>query len=157
MPLPNGTTFRLDLRTANTIAAGLRILQELRASEPKHRLLKMVDGEHFDEIEGTAPPPTDDELTKLIDAVYDGSVLDEPEGHACKGCGRTVASLNVGGRCEGGCEPWYTCQGCGDSFSEAELLPIKKLSERVAPGEPMPAVECPGCGALCHEEADHAE
>lgn len=45
----------------------------------------------------------------------------------------------------------FECQNCGEVWGENELVnPIPDLVERVAPGEPMPAGECPECGALCH-------
>ncbi len=44
----------------------------------------------------------------------------------------------------------YRCDNCLRLWTEAELQPIKDVFERVAPGEPMPAGECPACGALCH-------
>lgn len=45
----------------------------------------------------------------------------------------------------------HECQNCGKVWKEEELLEIKHLSMRVAPGEPMPSGECPEpeCGALC--------
>ena len=47
----------------------------------------------------------------------------------------------------------FKCQNCEATFSTAqELSWIKRLTERVAPSEPMPAGECPECGALVHEE-----
>ena len=47
----------------------------------------------------------------------------------------------------------YECQNCGKAFPEAKLVtPIPDLEQRVMPGEPMPAGECPECGALCHEQ-----
>jgi hypothetical protein len=42
------------------------------------------------------------------------------------------------------------CQNCRLTWKDDELKEIKHLSERVAPGEPMPSGECPDCGALCH-------
>ena len=42
------------------------------------------------------------------------------------------------------------CQNCRLTWDEDELKEIKHLSERVAPGEPMPSGECPECKALCH-------
>jgi|SRR6185295_8749517 len=45
------------------------------------------------------------------------------------------------------CEP---CPNCGKVSSELELAEIKDIFLRVDPGEPMPAGECPECGALCH-------
>ena len=51
------------------------------------------------------------------------------------------------------------CENCGSKFTLPDsgdwydiLHPAENLSERVAPGEIMPAGECPviGCGALCH-------
>ncbi len=45
------------------------------------------------------------------------------------------------------------CQNCGKGWREKDLInPIPDLHERVDPGEPMPNGECPGCGAVCHEE-----
>jgi predicted RNA-binding Zn-ribbon protein involved in translation (DUF1610 family) len=46
----------------------------------------------------------------------------------------------------------YECQDCGKRWKLEELKPdIPHYHERVAPGEPEPAGECPECGALCHE------
>lgn len=42
------------------------------------------------------------------------------------------------------------CQNCGFICPEFDLKPIKNLYQRVAPGEDMPAGECPKCGALAH-------
>jgi hypothetical protein len=49
-------------------------------------------------------------------------------------------------------EPTEKCQNCGNLYLEDELsTPIKDLTQRVAPGEPMPSGECldPECRALC--------
>jgi hypothetical protein len=48
------------------------------------------------------------------------------------------------------------CEDCGWQGSRSALKPIRDLHERVAPGEAMPAGECPQCGALAHltEDAD---
>lgn len=47
----------------------------------------------------------------------------------------------------------YRCQNCDfETLHETELKEPKDLWERVAPGEPVPAGECPDCGALCHGE-----
>lgn len=44
---------------------------------------------------------------------------------------------------------YYACQDCDMTYSDtAKLGWIKNLNERVAPGETMPAGECPECGAL---------
>lgn len=41
------------------------------------------------------------------------------------------------------------CQNCGKVYdADASLNEIHRIFERVAPGEPMPMGECPGCGAL---------
>lgn len=48
-------------------------------------------------------------------------------------------------------EPIYECQNCACRWIESELQPIEDIFERVAPGEVMPAGECPSCGALCHQ------
>jgi hypothetical protein len=50
----------------------------------------------------------------------------------------------------------YECQNCGARWSEDQLNILEDTHERVAPGEPMPAGECPECCAVCHEveEAD---
>jgi hypothetical protein len=47
-------------------------------------------------------------------------------------------------------QPWYQCQNCQWEGRENWMNPIKDLHQRVAPGEPMPAGECPKCGALCY-------
>jgi hypothetical protein len=44
------------------------------------------------------------------------------------------------------------CQNCDRVWPDAVIVPleeVKKLFERVTPGEPMPSGECPVCGALC--------
>jgi len=84
MPLPNGTVFRIDLRTANNLAASLRVLQHLRKYDPQHEALEAVDKEHFDEDDGTKAF-SELENNDLIDAIYNGSVLDIPEdaAHVC--------------------------------------------------------------------------
>ena len=47
------------------------------------------------------------------------------------------------------------CGNCGKVWDEEELTrvfpDIPDLAERIAPGEPVPAGECPECGALVHE------
>ncbi len=45
----------------------------------------------------------------------------------------------------------HECQNCGWRGAEERLEPIEDIFQRVDPGEPMPAGECPECGALCHE------
>ncbi len=50
-------------------------------------------------------------------------------------------------------ETVYECQNCPKRWKMGELInPIPDLEQRVAPGEPMPAGECPDedCGAVCH-------
>jgi len=46
------------------------------------------------------------------------------------------------------------CGNCGRVSDESELRhvfpDIPDLTERIAPGEPVPFGECPGCGALVH-------
>lgn len=51
-------------------------------------------------------------------------------------------------------EEQFECQNCGKRWAIDELLPVQDLLQRVAPGEPMPAGECPECGAVCHGEDD---
>jgi hypothetical protein len=41
------------------------------------------------------------------------------------------------------------CQDCGWKGKQEQTEPIAHIFERVAPGEPMPAGQCPECGALC--------
>lgn len=79
--------------------------------------------------------------------------LEDDETGTCSACGEEGKFLNVAGKCEGGCEEGgsYECQNCGERWHEEDLNPVK---ERVAPGEPMPAGECPDCGAVCHEVDD---
>src|SRR4051794_40201056 len=48
----------------------------------------------------------------------------------------------------------FRCQNCTEKWYRVELVNVDNIPgihERVAPGEPMPAGECPECGALCHE------
>lgn len=42
------------------------------------------------------------------------------------------------------------CQNCVWTGSQVDCKPIENLTQRVAVGEPMPAGQCPKCGALCH-------
>lgn len=47
----------------------------------------------------------------------------------------------------------YCCQNCDfETQAVNELNEPTDLWERVSPGEPTPAGECPECGALCHGE-----
>ena len=43
-----------------------------------------------------------------------------------------------------------TCNNCLANWKTHELRPIKDVFDRIAPGEIVPAGECPDCGALCH-------
>lgn len=53
-------------------------------------------------------------------------------------------------------EEQFRCQNCGKLFSEDALVwPFKDVFLRVAPGEFMPAGECPECGALCHPKGGY--
>lgn len=50
-----------------------------------------------------------------------------------------------------------SCDNCDWSGDIDDLKPIKDIYQRVAPGEVMPAGECPECGCLAHvEETDDA-
>lgn len=42
------------------------------------------------------------------------------------------------------------CQNCEWTGEADELLDIADFGQRVSPGEPCPAGECPECGALAH-------
>jgi DNA-directed RNA polymerase subunit RPC12/RpoP len=53
---------------------------------------------------------------------------------------------------EPGDERVAACQDCGKKWPTAALYPVRDAGQRVAPGEPMPAGECPECGALCRFE-----
>jgi len=47
----------------------------------------------------------------------------------------------------------YNCQNCSWAGAEEKMKNVGNIPdifERVKPGEPMPAGECPECGALCH-------
>lgn len=47
----------------------------------------------------------------------------------------------------------YVCGNCDHKTKdEWDLLPIQDIGQRVLPGEPMPAGECPKCHALVHAE-----
>lgn len=45
--------------------------------------------------------------------------------------------------------PLARCQDCTRVCAEENLEEIQDLSIRVDAGEPMPAGQCPACGALC--------
>lgn len=45
----------------------------------------------------------------------------------------------------------FQCQNCERLWLEDSLNPVANIEQRVEPGEPMPAGECPACGAVCHE------
>ncbi len=47
--------------------------------------------------------------------------------------------------------PKAHCQNCGRAWESSLLNHIRDLAQRVSPGEPMPAGQCPICGALCHQ------
>jgi len=51
-------------------------------------------------------------------------------------------------------KPEVRCQGCDWTGTEEDMehvgANIPDLGQRVMPGEPMPAGECPECGALAH-------
>jgi DNA-directed RNA polymerase subunit RPC12/RpoP len=42
------------------------------------------------------------------------------------------------------------CEDCDERFTEDQLVPADDLADRVAPGEIVPAGQCPTCGSLCH-------
>lgn len=45
----------------------------------------------------------------------------------------------------------FRCQDEGHLLAEVDLVnPVPRLTERAAPGEPMPYGECPECGSLVH-------
>ena len=44
-------------------------------------------------------------------------------------------------------ETKYECEDGGEVFTQNQLSSIEKASERIAPGQPMPAGQCPQCGA----------
>ena len=48
----------------------------------------------------------------------------------------------------------YSCPNCGAVHRrlKVEFPDIPDLLERIAPGEPVPAGECPDCGALVHAD-----
>lgn len=46
---------------------------------------------------------------------------------------------------------YYECQDCGKAWTYDQLGDIHDLEARLEPGDPMPAGECPECGALCHD------
>ena len=48
-------------------------------------------------------------------------------------------------------KPHYQCQNCLAFWKEEDLKEIEHIFGRIPRGEIMPAVECPACGAACHE------
>ena len=52
----------------------------------------------------------------------------------------------------------YRCEDCGAEIESGRLIwPITDVSEKVLPGEIMPAGECPECGALVASGATQEE
>lgn len=49
------------------------------------------------------------------------------------------------------------CADCRRRWKIEELQETRDIWERVAPGEPMPAGDCPDCGALCQPVAGEAD
>lgn len=51
------------------------------------------------------------------------------------------------------------CQSCEREWDFADLDQIAHVTERVEPGEVMPAGQCPECGAVCHDvpNVEHLE
>ena len=98
---------------------------------------------------------SDNSVMRCVECGHDAIAEEfEVEDGPCNKWGADGVSLNISGACEGGCEddePRYECQDCGRMHAEEEMLPLKRVFERVAPGEPMPAGECCECGAVCHE------
>jgi hypothetical protein len=85
------------------------------------------------------------ELLAVVEAIAAGDMTRESMVDACKGVLVPVDDEDDDGAV-------YQCGNCGEFWKEAELVtPIQDIHERVAPGEPMPAGECPTCGACCHK------
>ena len=82
------------------------------------------------------------EALVLLDNALKG-IAKAPSGYLSKAEANVVAA-----------EPLYECQNCAKQWTEGQLKPIQHLTQRVEVGEPMPAGECPECGALCHEADD---
>jgi hypothetical protein len=53
-------------------------------------------------------------------------------------------------KAQGEASPRVSCDDCEWSGRERDCEEVQSLHARVAPGEIMPAGECPECGALCH-------
>jgi hypothetical protein len=45
--------------------------------------------------------------------------------------------------------PEVYCQNCPWTGHMADVQPMEDMAARIAPGEIVPAGECPKCGALC--------
>jgi hypothetical protein len=48
-------------------------------------------------------------------------------------------------------DEYAVCANCGSAFLWPSLDPIDDLRRRVGTGEPLPAGQCPDCGALCYD------
>ena len=48
-------------------------------------------------------------------------------------------------------DEYAVCHNCESSFLWPSLGPIDDLRQRVQAGEPLPAGQCPDCGALCYD------
>lgn len=88
----------------------------------------------LDDMDGWSDYRAMDTLDEALDRVIE-ALGETPEGYA---------------KCR--------CQNCGKLWREKDLInPIPDLHERVDPGEKMPNGECPGCGAVAHEEETDEE
>ena len=47
-------------------------------------------------------------------------------------------------------EAKHECDNCGGIYSEAEMLEIQHLEQRIDTGGIVPSGECPNCGCLCY-------
>lgn len=85
-----------------------------------------------------------------------GNLLDDPE---------TSFEDAMGDSFQGSMDQWRSefpdldfedvdCPNCDWSGPEDDLDEIIDLGQRVSGGEPMPAGQCPECGALCHPKED---
>jgi hypothetical protein len=108
---------------------------------PKHPVVVIVRGGVADYI---ASADVDVTIIDFDNLEAGDCVPDLSDGHlALIGNGDLLAELEPH-------FPYAVCQNCQKAIKEDDIVPMpeKDIHERVGPGEPMPAGECPDCHAV---------
>lgn len=145
-----------------TLADALAELRRARtvlrwaAQEGEGRVRRELVGgwaHHADEIgrflAGTAKGPDPRavlrRVAEIIEATYPNRGTDSAADRVEELC-----ALEAEVRAAAGLPPLLVCQNCEGAWHADEVRPVRDLAERVGPGEPVPADECPECGAVVH-------